>query len=115
MGAADLTATAALLQAATDLNQTLTPHDVAIERAALASQQLDDYLRTMQGIGILKLFNAEFKRRRIAASASGERFITSATAMKRLRMALVPLLVADEHGGKNRPPVGQSVFASVFG
>jgi hypothetical protein len=30
--------------------------------------------------------------------------------MKRLRTALIPLLA----GGKNRPPVGQSVFDSVF-
>ena len=75
MGAADLTATAALHQAALELQQTLTLHDNAIERAALASQQLDLYMASMQGIGILKMFNAEFKRRRVAASASGERFI----------------------------------------
>jgi hypothetical protein len=44
-------------------------------------------MASMQGIGILKLFNAEFKRRRVAASASSARFITYATAMKRLRTA----------------------------
>ena len=49
--------------------QTLTLHDIAIERAALASQQLDLYMASMQGIGILKLFNAEFKMRRVAATA----------------------------------------------
>jgi hypothetical protein len=67
--------------------------------------------RPLHGVDAGHLFNAEFKRRQIAASASGERFITFAVAMKRLRIALVPLLA----GGKNRPPVGQSVFQSVFG
>ena len=68
MAAADLAPASALLQAALELKQTLTPHDIAIERATLASQQLDLYMASMQGIGILKLFNAEFKRRRIAAA-----------------------------------------------
>jgi hypothetical protein len=54
------------------LNQTLTPHDIAIERAGQASHQLDLYMQSMQGIGILKLFNAEFKWRRVAAAASSE-------------------------------------------
>ena len=72
-------------------------------------------MASMQGIGILKLFNAEFKQRRVAATARGEGFITFAVVMTRLRTALIPLLVADEHGGKNRPPIGQSMFQNIFG
>ncbi len=82
MQAADLTATAALHQAALDLKQTLTPHDIAIERAGQASQKLDLYMASMQGIGILKLFNAEFKRRRIAASATLFCIIASSRSTK---------------------------------
>jgi len=48
-------ATAAMLQAALELQQILTPHAIAIDRAGQASQQLDRYMASMQGIGILKL------------------------------------------------------------
>jgi hypothetical protein len=61
------------------------------------------------GTGVLKEFNKAYKRRRMAAIARGEGFMTFGTAMLRFKRALVPLLV----GGK--PVVGQSLFAAVFG
>ena len=38
--------------------------------------------------GDLKLFNSEFRRRRTAARAAGERFMSDAEAMRRLRREL---------------------------
>ena len=111
----DLATATSLHEAAAHFKTQLTPNDVAIERAGQASQQLDIYMASMQGIGILKLFNAEYKRRRLQQRRAVSDFITFAVAMTRLRTALIPLLVTDEHGGKNRPPIGQGVFRSVFG
>ena len=63
----------------------------------------------MRGTGVLKEFNRAYKRRRMAATARGEGFMTYKTATARLRNALVPLLT----GGK--PVVSGSLFAAIFG
>jgi hypothetical protein len=101
-------ATAALHRAAADARSTLTPHDVAISRAAGAAAKLDAYMDSLRGTGVLVEFNRAFKRKRMAATASGEGFMSYSTAMLRLRKALVPLL----QGGNVQT---QSLFAAVFG
>jgi hypothetical protein len=105
-----VTAGRALSQAAADHRQTLTPHDVAIERAGAAADRLDAYLDGLRGRGTFREFNRAFKARRKAAVASGTGFISYKIATARLRRALIPLLV----GGQNVGPV-ESLFAKIFG
>jgi hypothetical protein len=87
----------------------LTPHDVAITRASEAATKIDGYLEGMRKSGQLQQFNSQFKLRRMAATARGEGFMSYASALSRLRRALIPLLV----GGRTVGPV-QSLFAEIF-
>jgi hypothetical protein len=102
-------ALAALRQAAAESRATLTPHDTAMSRAGAAAQRLDEYMSSLRGTGVLREFNRAHKRRRMAATARGEGFMTFKTAEARFRRALIPLLT----GGK--PVLGASLFAEVFG
>jgi hypothetical protein len=102
-------AIAALRQAAAEKRSTLTPHDVAISRAGAAAQRLDEYMASVRGTGVLREFNRAYKRRRMAATARGEGFMTFKTAEARLRNALVPLL----QGNGNVHTA--TIFADIFG
>jgi hypothetical protein len=102
-------AMAALHQAAKDHRVTLTPHRVALDRAAAASARLDAYLEASRASGVLQAFNAEFKRRRTEAKAAGVGFMSYSVATARLRRALIPLLMS---GGT--PQVGQTLLGEVF-
>jgi hypothetical protein len=86
----------------------LTEHATAMARAGSASQRLDEYMASVRGTGVLKEFNRAYKRRRMAATARGEGFMTFKTAEARLRNALVPLLTGD------KPVATASLFAEVF-
>src|SRR3981081_999137 len=83
-----------LAQAAVAPRQTLTPHDVAIERAGNAATKLDRYMASLRGSGVLAQFNRQYKRRRIEAAANGGGYMTYKIATSRLRLALIPLLVS---------------------
>jgi hypothetical protein len=99
-------AIAALREAAAELGVTLTEHATAISRAGAAVERLDTFID-----GLRKAeFTKEYRRRRLAAREAGEGFVTYKVAERRLKAALVPLLM---NGGK--PAVGQSLFAEVFG
>jgi hypothetical protein len=100
---------AALKAAALQLRVTLTPHDVAVARAAAMAKQLDAFMASMTGTGVLREFNRTYKARRQAAFARGEHFMLYKDALARLRSAMIPLL---QNGGK--PVLGASLFATVF-
>jgi hypothetical protein len=107
----DLAAVTAALHASADsLGATLTPNDVAIERATAAAASLDSHVSAMRRAGTLQEFNRQFKRRRMEATMRGEGFMTFANAELRFKRALIPLLM---NGVK--PVVGSSLFAEVFG
>jgi hypothetical protein len=101
-------AIAALRQAAAEKRATLTEHATAMARAGSAAQRLDEYMASVRGTGVLKEFNRAYKRRRMAATARGEAFMTFKVAEARLRAALVPLLTGD------KPVATASLFAEVF-
>jgi acetylornithine/succinyldiaminopimelate/putrescine aminotransferase len=77
-------------------------------RAGSAAQRLDEYMSSVRGTGMLREFNRAYRRRRMAATARGEGFMTFKTAEARLRNALVPLLTGD------KPVATASLFAEVF-
>ena len=109
--AADLsTVTAALHASATSVGATLTLNEVAIARATDAATRLDSYLDAMRRSGTLREFNAQFKRRRMEATANGRGFMNYKVAEARLRAALIPMLV-----GGGRHAVGAGMFAEIFG
>ena len=103
------TATAAVERSAAIVGATLTPGNVAIERAESMSRKLDSYLGAMRTSGALTEFNKQYKRRRIEATLCGRGFMTYAAALARLQRALIPILAA---GG--RPAVGCDLFSSIF-
>jgi hypothetical protein len=73
------------------------------------AERLDAFIASMRGTGTLKEFKRAYKSRRQAAFARGEQFMLYATALARLRSAMVPILI---NGGK--PVLGASLFAQVF-
>jgi hypothetical protein len=102
-------AVVSLKKAAVECRATLTPHNVAISRARVAAQRLDEYLTSLKGTGVLREFTKTYKRRRIAAAERGKGFMSFSAAELRFKRALIPLLM---NGGK--PAVGSSLFARVF-
>ncbi len=94
---------AALHEAATELRATLTPHDVAMARAHVAAERLDEIMRHLRDMGALRQFGKAYKARRMAAAAKGEGY-----AELRLKRALIPLIQS------GKPAVGASLFREVF-
>jgi hypothetical protein len=74
-----------LKKAAVECRATLTPHDVAISRAAGAARKLDEYLTSLKGTGVLKEFTRAYKRRRIAAAERGKGYMSYKVAELRFR------------------------------
>lgn len=74
--------------AAAQLGIPLTEHAVATARARAAVTRISVVLAAAHDRGDLKFFNSEFRRRRTAARAAGERFMSYAEAMRRLRREL---------------------------
>ncbi len=99
------TAARALAQAAADQRVTLTAHDLAMSRAGQAASRIELYIDSMRAKGVMREFTRAYTRRRTAAAANGQGFMSYAVAEARLRKALIPLLV----GGQNVGP-SQSLF-----
>lgn len=72
---------AALREASVQLRVTLTEHNTAVARAANAAQQLDAFMGSLNGTGVLREFNRAYKTRRQAAFAKGERFMLYKAAL----------------------------------
>jgi hypothetical protein len=99
----------ALAQAAADQRVTLTPHDVAMTRAANAAARIEEYIDSLHASGAMRTFTKTYKVMRLAAKQRGEGFMSYAAAELRLRRALVPLLIGGQGVGSVR-----SLFAEVF-
>jgi hypothetical protein len=78
----------AIVRAAAELQVPLTNNAVAMTRAKAAIAKLSERIERANDTGRLAPFNAEFKRRRLAARARGERFMSYALARARLRAVL---------------------------
>jgi hypothetical protein len=102
-------AVVSLRKAAVECRATLTPHGVAISRAAVAAKRLDEYPASLKGTGVLKQFTHTYRLRRVAAAERGKGFMSYKVAELRFKRALIPLLMS---GGK--PAVGASLFTQVF-
>jgi hypothetical protein len=81
-------ATRELLAAAGRLDVVLSEHTVVLARARAAVAKLDRRLAMAKETGTLAFFNAEYRRRRIAARASGKGFMSYGAAHRRLRKAI---------------------------
>jgi hypothetical protein len=103
------TTEAAIRQAAAANGATLTPSDVAMARAAEATERLDEAMESMRTGGQLQIFNRHYRAARDAARAKGRGFMCYSTAMARLRLALVPYLA-------NGKPLSEAsaLFAHIF-
>jgi hypothetical protein len=86
--------------AARRLKIILTPHDLVMMKTDRALCQIDTILQMAQENGDLKRFNTLYKRKRLAALALGNRYMSYSTARQRLQRALVDA-IAD--GSQGRP------------
>jgi hypothetical protein len=66
----------------------LTEHDRVLERVQARTQKLDEALQRAQDAGLLKVFNVTYRRRRMMARQTGQRFMTYVNAHRRLRQAI---------------------------
>jgi hypothetical protein len=100
----------ALCEAAAYWNETLTPHDLALQRAADAIKRLDAMMEALRASGQLNIFNQNYHANREAAASVGIGFMPYEVAMSRLRMALVPYVTE----GKRLEDVTE-LFPEIFG
>jgi hypothetical protein len=78
----------AIIRAAAKLGVPLTDHATAMSRTQAALAKLGERLDRANDTGALAPFNAEFRRRRLAARARGERFMSYNQARVQLRAVL---------------------------
>jgi hypothetical protein len=84
----------------------VTEHAVAVTRAQAAVKKIEHGLGWAQRQGVLSQFNDEYRRRRLAAIAKGERFMNYSEAQTRLHKALAGVAAGGELRG---------LIESVFG
>lgn len=94
-------------RAAAELGVPITMHHVAVQRAAASVVRIDAALAQAQRCGTMGFFNAEYRRRREAASAVGRGFMSYRTARARLTRAVAGVIAA---GGA----ISASLVAQVF-
>ena len=94
--------------AARELGVTLTAHDVVIARAKAATARIDNALSEAQACGDLQFFNREYKRRRTAAAAAGQSFMSYGQARTRLHKTIATVAA---NGGT----VTRTLIDGVFG
>jgi hypothetical protein len=85
--------------AARELGVAITAHDIVMQRACASVARIDAALAEAQRSGAMKSFNAEYRRQRKAASASGRGFMTYGRARARLRRAVAGVIAAG--GGRD--------------
>jgi hypothetical protein len=100
---------AAIRAAAAERRVILTLHDTAMQRASANALALNGYVEKMRQSGALCEFNRQYKAHRLAAAARGAGAMSYATAMLRLRKALIPILVS---GGADA--AARFAFKAVF-
>ena len=97
-----------ILAAARHLGVALTEHAIVMARAAAAASRIKRTLSEAQGRGDLKFFNAEYKRRRTAAAAAGQSFMSYGQGGTRLHKTIATVAAS---GGT----VTRTLIESVFG
>jgi hypothetical protein len=105
------TALDALQKATAQCRATLTPHDVAIQRAAHYVKRLDAMMEWRRKNGKIAIFNKRYKVARDAATAKGVRYMRYDMARAKLKMRLVPVLTS---GGKDISNI-LGMFDETFG
>ena len=83
-----IAAIAEIRAAAVRVDAVLSEHSVVVARARDALARLDTKIELARRDGVLKFFNREYQRRRLAARAAGARFMTYGQAKRRLRQLL---------------------------
>jgi hypothetical protein len=71
-------------------------HSVAVTRARAALAQIDAGLARAQSSGVLAQVNSEYQRRRLAARARGERFMSYVEVKRRLQKAMAGVAAGDK-------------------
>jgi hypothetical protein len=96
-----------IVGAAKELHVHLTPHERLIERTVARTARIEQVLETATHEGWLKFFNAEYRKRRLAARRNGKRFMSYECASRKLRQAIARCLA---NGGIISPALVTQVF-----
>ena len=75
----------ALREAAAYWDETLTPHDLALQRAADSIKRFDAMIEALRSSGQLNIFNENYCASRKAAASAGIGFMPYEAALSRLR------------------------------
>jgi hypothetical protein len=94
--------------AARHLGVALTEHAIVLARAAAAARRIKRTLSEAQSRGDLRFFNAEYKRRRTAAAAAGQSFMSYGQARTRLHKTIAT-------GAASGGTLTRTLIESVFG
>jgi hypothetical protein len=84
----------ALREAAMNRRITLPEHRVAIERATIAAANLDQLMLQLRQSRLLRIFNRRYAEHRLACKEQGRGSIGYTLALRRLRLALIPILAS---------------------
>ena len=98
-GEADKVANAAwykgdIVEAARRLHIAVTPHPILLGRVQARTRKIDEAIAQAKADGLLARFHQEYKRRRIAARAAGQHFISFSLAERRLRKLIAESIAA---------------------
>jgi hypothetical protein len=88
--------------AARALGIELAEHSVVAMRTESALAKLENGMQKAQRSGLLTQFNAQYRRRRLAAFEQGRGFMSYRTAQVRLQRVLVEIAATGEAPGGNR-------------
>jgi hypothetical protein len=81
--------------AAQRLGVAITPHDVVLRRVGERTAALDKAIAEAIDAGVLKQFNSEYRKRRLQAKQSGQRFMSYSEAQARLRKVVADAVAKD--------------------
>ena len=97
--------------AAAKLGLVATPHSVVAKRTADRTAKIDATIKEAVDAGILREFNATYRRLRLQAKRDGKPFVSYSEALRRLRKVVADALAS---GGKRDPKIPGSFVAAVF-
>jgi hypothetical protein len=86
----------ALREAAASRHVSLTPHAVAIERAAMAAGDIDRAFDQLKQGRLLQNFNRAYRAHRVAAKRDGHGFMPYRVALERLKRVVARILASGQ-------------------
>jgi hypothetical protein len=98
--------------AARQIGVQLVPHKIMLRRSKAAINAISERVGKATDAGLLKFFNAAYRRRRLQAKAAGLPFPNYAQALAKLRLAVAEQAAVRYGGRESSAALIESVFGS---